>query len=461
VTLQYGQRRAFEPGTPLAVAVGQDVSQVDFALPRGSVITGRITDEFGEPVAGAFVVVQRYQYGPNGQRQLTFGGGTGLVVTNDLGEFRAYGLVPGEYIVSGSLRQATSARGSNPNDVTDGFVPTFYPGTTNAADAELVRVELAQETPIQIALLSGRLARVTGVVVDSMGRPVAGMRVAVRTSSGTGSVTMTNISTTGGDGSFLIANVSPGEHYLDVAGERRGDRPAEAASIPLTVATQDITNLRVVTGSPAMVSGTVVFEGDSPRRGVLSGLAIVARPADMTTGPLLLAFGEDGRVDETGRFQLQTMGNVFFRAINLGPWTLKQVTLAGEDITDAASALRLSETVQALRLVLTDRVTDVSGDVTNARGQAVKDFVVVIQPVREMEPIGLQRFLQTVRPDQGGRFRARALPPGEYIATAVESLEQGREWDPDYRPMLRDAGERFSIKEGESLKLSLKLAQGL
>ena len=61
VTLQYGQRRAFEPGRPVAVAEGQEVSRVDIALPRGSVITGRLTDEFGEPIAGAQVEVQRYQ----------------------------------------------------------------------------------------------------------------------------------------------------------------------------------------------------------------------------------------------------------------------------------------------------------------------------------------------------------------------------------------------------------------
>src|SRR6185503_1519465 len=52
VTLQYGQRRAFEPGRQVSVADGQDLTQVDIALPRGSVITGRITDEFGEPIAG-------------------------------------------------------------------------------------------------------------------------------------------------------------------------------------------------------------------------------------------------------------------------------------------------------------------------------------------------------------------------------------------------------------------------
>ena len=52
VTMQYGQRRPFEPGTPISVRDGETVSSIDFALPKGAVITVRLTDEFGEPVAG-------------------------------------------------------------------------------------------------------------------------------------------------------------------------------------------------------------------------------------------------------------------------------------------------------------------------------------------------------------------------------------------------------------------------
>ena len=64
VTLQYGQRRPFEAGTPVTVADGEMVERIDFSLPAGSVIVVRVTDDFGEPVAGAQVQVQRFQYAP-------------------------------------------------------------------------------------------------------------------------------------------------------------------------------------------------------------------------------------------------------------------------------------------------------------------------------------------------------------------------------------------------------------
>src|SRR5262245_22937207 len=73
VTLEYGQARPFEAGKPLDIANGQALERIDFSLPRGSVIAGRVMDEFGEPVADASVQALRYQF-VNGQRQLTPGG---------------------------------------------------------------------------------------------------------------------------------------------------------------------------------------------------------------------------------------------------------------------------------------------------------------------------------------------------------------------------------------------------
>jgi protocatechuate 3,4-dioxygenase beta subunit len=73
VTLQYGQRRTFEAGTPITLADDQRIDRIDFSLPRGAVISVRITDDFGDPLAGAQVQVQRYQYGPDGQRSTDAG----------------------------------------------------------------------------------------------------------------------------------------------------------------------------------------------------------------------------------------------------------------------------------------------------------------------------------------------------------------------------------------------------
>ena len=78
------------------------MDRIDFSLPRGGVIAGRITDELGEPMAGVRMTALRYRYLPSGERQLIpFNpGGMFNIVTNDLGEFRIFGLMPGAYVVS-------------------------------------------------------------------------------------------------------------------------------------------------------------------------------------------------------------------------------------------------------------------------------------------------------------------------------------------------------------------------
>src|SRR6187551_2409152 len=91
VTMQFGQNRPYEPGRPIELADAQAMDKADIALPRGSVLAGRIVDEFGEAVAEAEVSAMRMQF-TNGKRRLMPSGRTGI--TNDLGQFRIYGLPP-------------------------------------------------------------------------------------------------------------------------------------------------------------------------------------------------------------------------------------------------------------------------------------------------------------------------------------------------------------------------------
>ena len=62
VALFYGQRRPFEQGKPVELADGQTIEKLDVSLPSASVITGRIFDEFGEPVSGARVSAARNRF---------------------------------------------------------------------------------------------------------------------------------------------------------------------------------------------------------------------------------------------------------------------------------------------------------------------------------------------------------------------------------------------------------------
>jgi hypothetical protein len=181
--LQYGQKRPNQPGTPVIVASGQVVTSIDLTLPRGSVVTGRITDEFGEPLAQAQVQVQRLQYGPDGQRRAQTNQSS---MTDDRGEFRAYGLMPGEYVINAGVRTPVSPTAANVNDVAEGFPPIYYPGTASAEQAQPITLAVGEEVSIQFSLIPARLARVSGIVVDSAGRPASGAQLQLTTRLGAG-----------------------------------------------------------------------------------------------------------------------------------------------------------------------------------------------------------------------------------------------------------------------------------
>ena len=74
-----------------------------------------------------------------------------------------------------------------------------------------------------------------------------------------------------------------------------------------------------------------------------------------------------------------------------------------------------------------------------------------------MEGMGATRFTRTVRPDQNGSFHLRALPPGRYVAAAVEGLDQGDEWNPAFQETVRTSGQPFTLTEGQALALKLEL----
>src|SRR5207237_1133543 len=88
VSLSYGQRRPLQAGTPLQLLDGQQLKSVDFALPRGGVISGRVSDESGDIMPGVMVQVMRYQYQQGDRRLAPAGQGQ----TDDRGIYRVWGL---------------------------------------------------------------------------------------------------------------------------------------------------------------------------------------------------------------------------------------------------------------------------------------------------------------------------------------------------------------------------------
>jgi hypothetical protein len=131
----------------------------------------------------------------------------------------------------------------------------------------------------------------------------------------------------------------------------------------------------------------------------------------------------------------------------------------GTDITDSGMEFKPGEAVTGLEIIATSKLTQVSGNVKATNGDAVKDYTVVIfsdEPQKWATP--MTRYVTGVRPDQDGRYQLKNLPPGGYYAIAVEYMAQGEWGDPDVLTRLRDKATKFSLDEGETKTVDLKLS---
>ena len=469
VALEYGQARPFEAGKPLDIAEGQALAKIDFSLPRGSVIAGRLTDEFGDPIADASVQAMRYQY-VNGQKQLGAVGRAGT--SDDIGQFRIFGLMPGDYVIRASVRDNSMvAAVLGGVEEPSGYPATYYPGTTDIGQAQQVTVALAQElSSVSFSLAPARLARISGVVLDSQGHTLTGAAVVVRPTTGGGVGGAFNVG--GGnqvraDGTFTINSVPPGEYTLEVQQRPRDLRnlaaaQLEFASVPISVSGSDLTGLTIVTTTGVSVSGRVVLQGQNTQNVAFRGIQVSAAAPSGTQSIMGIAGRAlgGGRVNDDGTFELRGLAGPQMIRIGNAPsgWVLKSITLEGEDITDTPFDFKTGRDLSSLAVTLSDKVSDLSGTVSDPGGQPVKDYVVVVFPDDSKLWGGQSRYVRTARPNQDGTFDIKGLPPAKYLAIAVDSLETGTQNDPTVLERLRPGANSFTLADGQNQTLRLEMS---
>ena len=456
VTLRYGQRRPREAGQPFELADGEKMERANISLPRGAAVTGRIVDEFGDPVAGARVQAMRYQT-LQGSRQLMSAGTDG---TDDTGAFRLYGLTPGDYYVTAIAQAGMFAEETSD---TTGYAPTYYPGTSNVAEAQRVSVGVGQEvTNVTFALLATKAVRLTGTVIDSKGERLANGFISVQDTAQASGMFMQRF---GGrirpDGSFTISNVTPGTYTLMVNTSMGPGGPSteepEFASMRVTVGEEDLAGINLVTNKGATVTGSVIAAPGSAGNLNAPGLMVLQQPARFEMMGMNM---RSAKVESDGTFRVTgVQGERLFRVVGLPPsWTMKAVLLNGNDLIDKPMEFRGTEEVTGLQILVTDRVTEVTGKVTTGKGEPTREYTVIIFPDDSSKWSYPSRYIRSGRADQEGIFKIRGLPPDEqYFAVAVDYLEEGEGGDPEFLDQVKERATRVSLGEGEVKALDLKL----
>jgi protocatechuate 3,4-dioxygenase beta subunit len=489
VTVQYGQLRPFESGKAIDLADGQVMDKADIAMPRGAVISGRLVDEFGEPVADALVNAMRSAWA-GGRRRLQPTGRTAM--TNDLGQFRIYGLSPGDYYVSATYRggemmgmeialamSGGAMGGPTGSAPSSGYAPTYFPGTPNGTEAQKISISAGQEAQnTDFALLPVKLAKITGTIISSDGKPVEGSMInAVPRSGDAASMMMAGAARSDKNGNFTVHNLAPGDYVLQtrtltIVTSDAGDNmmvtariggadgsASETGSLPVAVNGDDLSGVIIVTAKGATAAGRLTFEGGT-RPTTLTSIRVSATPADSEAPMTMFGGGGGGNVKADGTFELRGLSGMrVIRPAGLPPgWMLKEVRVNGADVTDTGVEFKAGEAVTGVDIVLTSKLTELTGSVTATTSQPVKDYTLVVfsdDPQQWAHPNS--RYVAGVRPDQDGRFQVKNLPAGGYYAIALEYLAQGEWNDPEVLERLKGNATSFRLGDGEKKSLDLKL----
>jgi hypothetical protein len=477
----YGQRRPNGALQPIDLAEGERVTDAVVRVWQGGAVEGTVFDEANEPVVGAVVsAVRRSSDGRllGGPTTTTDDRGTYHLGTLVPGDYvvvvpQTQVVMPNSTIDGGQapppsgppvstagvrIGRATLTTTTSVSNAANLLVPptatlsrqfmyqsTFHPSAVRARDARAVTVASGQtRTGLDVRLLPMPAAEVSGTVSDS-GGPVRGFVVhlePIDQDDGASALEVAS-ATTDADGQFVFPLVPAGQYTLwsqkgalsprgggpgiaiptNAAYARPSDAPGAWTTQVVTVSDQPVRGLSLVVRLPVRVSGRVEFRGTGgrPTPDQLPRLAVTLSGVDArarTPPPIGV-----GRVETSDLFAgiIVMPGRHIFRVPGTPAWRMEAVTVAGADVTDTPVSIGEADVTDVV-VVLTDRVTEISGSVKNSRGEADPNALVVLFPANErrwpLASVQTKTFV-TARTTKTGAFVLRDLVPGDYFVAAI------------------------------------------
>ena len=437
------------------IAVTATGASAELTLTPWGSVSGRVTDEFGEPVQGASMQLLRLQF-QNGRRQLA---SVSTRTSDDRGVFRIFGVAPGQYILSASAGDVSTAE-------LPGYIRTYYPGVTDAAASPFITVGAGQaQSGADVTLVRQRTARVSGIVRDAQGRPgLAGSLNLIPSQSS--ALLATGVGARVGDGgAFEFPNVPPGRYVIQMyRGARNRSTEGEFGALSVSVDERDIEGLTVQATAGSTIMGRVSFisaaPGTAPAR---SGIDIEAVPSDPDLSPLGSHATADIRPDWT--FTLSGISGPRRLEVTRTPpgWMVEEIRVRGIDVTDQPIVFgTAAQSADDVEVVLTDRVTHIQGRVRGGDGRAaVGATAIVFAPTRDRW-YAQSRYMRAATVGEDGRFSMEGLPSGFYYVAAVASVPAGGAdaWrDPAFLDSLVAPSTSVSVGEGGRAEVAISVIE--
>ena len=448
---QYGARGANSGGTPLSLTPGQHMRDIVFRLTPHGVIAGRVLDEDGEPVERAQVNTMRYR-SFRGKRQLV---PAGWGMTDDLGEYRIFGLEPGKYYLSVRYQQRNfmaaedRTAGAKPDEE---YVPTYYPGTNDPAGA--VTVEVAAGSVLggtDITLKKARTLRVRGRVANGAGEGLPNnlmVRLMPREQAYFGFFGNQAARVRRQDGTFELRGVTPGAYIL--VAQWWEDGKGSSVRQPVDVGNNDIDNVSLLLMPGLDLKGQVRIEG--PPGGVpFESLHVGLEPQSF------LPMGQpNASVKQDGSFTLENVPADTFRVNVTGlpeNFYVKMIRMGDTDALDAGLDLTRGGS-GVLDITLNPNGGQVDGAVQKESQQPAAGAMILLAPDSHRQQFNL---FKTVAADQFGHFSIKGIAPGDYKLFAFEQMDWGAYQDPEFLKPYENKGEAVAMREGSHETAQLKV----
>lgn len=468
---EYGARRAGQAGATLTVRPAQTISDLVFRMTPSAVIAGRVINEDGEPLPWTRVTALREGYS-DGKRRLA---AETTSPTNDLGEYRLFGLKPGRYFISADYHPGVhscadvpaamddSALGgytvsngvlvSEPipaNSTSPAYVPTFYPNSVDAAKAAPVVIKAGEEiSSIEISLALTTTYTVRGRVLNQVGRrpsAAATLTLAPRNTTQSFGLPGRNFTLDGPEGPFAITNVLPGAYVLLTQWFDGGAHYQAAQNID--VGNADLNGVNPIIAPGIALRGHLTWEG--PPSTVRDSMLIFLRETDIDG-----ASGAFARTQADGSFVASNVYEGTYRALVAGQSEdayLAAVRYGAVDgLTDGFTVHRGADAT--LEITLSSKGARVQGAVLDADHLPAVGVWVVLVP-NEPYRGDLQRY-KSVTTDQNGRYLLRGIAPGDYKLFSWEDVEPSASQDPEFLRPFEDRGESVSVEANDQKTMDL------
>jgi hypothetical protein len=451
VSQEYGQKTPGDPGSTLTLRPGQDIKDLLFRLIPSAVIAGRVIDEDGEPLPYTQVSALREFYS-EGKRKLM---PQTVETTNDLGEYRLFGLPPGRYFIRAVYRRTRGYSRSSiqlpESELTEhGYAPTYYPGSPDPSKAVAFTVKAGEEVPsTEILLRPVSTFSIRGRVYNMVSkRSNAGVMIELEPrntefiwsfSGGT-----TNVQNQ--DGAFEIHDVVPGSYTL-LAFWFEEEKTYQARQV-LEVGSANVDGVALTIAPGIPVNDRIQRDGQ-PSLASRGELSVYLRGAESER------FGGASAQVNGDAFTLKDVSEGTYR-LNVSGQSqdcfLKSVRFGGTESLDDGFTVRRGVEA-ALEVTISSRGARIQGAVADADNLPAAGVWVVLVPD---EPRRNQfRLYQARTTDQYGRFDLRGIAPGSYKLFSWEKVEQGEWGDPDFLKPFEEKGERITVQEGDSKSVNL------